>query len=146
MSDDIKVRRMIARLVQPRLAALTDNNLSIDSSDGIMYRVAGRAVFYPIIGYWRLIDESRRGYGVKQLIVALTEPPVRPPSIADELIERLRQKHRKKTEAKFEKPATGRDSGAASDRTAEPTTAISDAVIAESAAGASSTPLPLVTW
>lgn len=136
ITDTVASRRMVARsLVPSNVQALESQGLEVSNLDGIEYRVAGKAAFFPKNGFWRFLDGSRQGYGASRLIPALSGPvaPARASSpIADELVGALRSRQKRKPE----KPAAIRDSTAPDpDRSC---------VAAEVAAGDSSSRLPAV--
>lgn len=59
----------------PAIAMLARAGLDVEQIDAKQYRVGGEIGFWPQTGYWRAIDGSRQGYGVRTLIAAARPAP-----------------------------------------------------------------------
>lgn len=72
--DRIAVKRAADRIAAPALTLLRNAGLEVTDSgagDG-SYKVDNAALFWPQSGYWRsLWNDSFRGYGVRNLIIAV---------------------------------------------------------------------------
>ena len=74
-----RMRRLIDDAKIPsQLEALTRQGLPYVKVSGGLYRIDGRADFYPATGFWR-VDNLRMGYGAAQLAKALNCNPAAKP-------------------------------------------------------------------